>query len=68
MRKKIILLLLLLALFIGFTGCFSFVDWTHNARHIQAWGNDLRALHKSIDRFFLDYDWDDPFLEVDEGY
>ncbi|MGE0432556.1 MAG: hypothetical protein AB7K09_10145 [Planctomycetota bacterium] len=68
MRRKIIALLLAVAFTVGTTGCFSFVDWTHNKRHLQAWGNKLRDFHKSFDRLFLDYDWDDPTLEYDDGY
>lgn len=67
MRRKLVTALLAAVLMVGFTGCFSFVDWTHNRRHLQAWGNNLDSFHRSFDRFFLDYDWDDPTVEIDHG-
>ena len=67
MKKKLLLLVIIVLIFTASTGCFSFVDWTHNSRHLQAWNNQLRDMHRSLDRFIFDYDWDDPFLEVDDG-
>lgn len=67
MRRFLVAAALCLAL-MGGTGCFSFVDWSHNKAHIQAWGNKLRSFHKSLDRFILDYDWDDPLMTIDDGY
>ena len=68
MKKRIMLALLVVVCLFAFTGCFSFVDWTHNKRHLQAWDRKVKSLHKSFDRFFLDYDWDDTSLGIDEGY
>lgn len=68
MRRKLIAGLCAVVLAVGATGCFSFVDWTHNERHLQAWNKQLRSFHRSFDRFFMDYDWDDPTLGLDDGY
>lgn len=58
--KKIAALALLAVSTLGLSGCFSFVDMEHNANHFAAWDNQLNEAHRSIDRFFFDYDWDDP--------
>ena len=63
MRRKIAAAILALALFVPSVGCFSFVDWTHNKRHVDNWGNQLRSMHKSFDLFFMDYDWEEPNIE-----
>jgi hypothetical protein len=66
MRRKLLTLCLAALLMVGVSGCFSFVDWTHNKRHFQSWDNKLRSFHKSFDRFFMDYDWDDPTIGMDD--
>ncbi len=68
MKKRIILALLVVVCLFAFTGCFSFVDWTHNKNHLRSWDKKVSSLHKSFDRFFLDYDWDDTSINLDEGY
>ncbi len=68
MRRFLVVAVLSLAVFFGSTGCFSFVDWSHNKMHLKAWEVQLRSFHKSFDRLILDYDWDDPTLHVDDGF
>ncbi len=60
MLKKLFFGLLLLVSSFGLSGCFSLVDWEHNLNHIKVWNSDLDNMHRSIDRYFFNYDWDDP--------
>jgi hypothetical protein len=64
MRKVIPVLLLV---FIGscLSGCFSFVDWTHNLNHLRAWNEDLDRMHRTLDRFMFNYDYDDPSRDIE---
>lgn len=64
MRKFAAVMLLVVAgLSVG--GCFSFVDWTHNLNHLRAWNQDLDRMHRTMDRFFFNYDYDDPSLDIE---
>jgi hypothetical protein len=58
--KKLAAFALLAIAAVGFSGCFSLVDWEHNKNQLRVWNNGLDSAHRSIDRFFFDYDWDDP--------
>jgi|GEM_PF-1881316 len=58
--KKIAALALFALAATGLSGCFSFVDMEHNENHFTVWDQQLDDAHRSIDRFFFDYDWDDP--------
>lgn len=61
MRRRLIAVLLsLVVVGVVNVGCFSFVSWKHNENHLHAWENRLVSMHKSIDYFLLDYNWDDP--------
>lgn len=57
--------LLLAVVSLGLSGCFSFVDWQHNLNHFRAWNEDLDRMHRSIDRFFFNYDYDDPSRDIE---
>lgn len=63
MRKPIAVLLLVLVA-TTLTGCFSFVDWNHNLNHLRAWNEDLDRMHRTFDRFFFNYDYDDPSRDI----
>lgn len=58
--KKVIALCLMVCATAGLSGCFSLVDWEHNKNHMRVFNSNLNDMHRSIDRFFFDYDWDDP--------
>lgn len=63
MRK--LLLLAIIAIGTSFTtGCFSFVDWQHNLNHLRAWNEDLDRMHRTIDRYIFNYDYDDPSRDI----
>ena len=47
------------------TGCFSFVDWTHNLNQLRAWNEDLDSMHRTGDRFVFNYDYDDPSRSIE---
>lgn len=63
MRKSLIVLSLV---FLGtsLSGCFSFVDWEHNLNHLRAWNEDLESMHHSFDRYFFNYDYEDPSRDI----
>jgi hypothetical protein len=63
MRKSIAVLVLVFVA-TAMSGCFSFVDWTHNLNHLRAWNEDLDRMHRSFDRFFFNYDYDDPSRNI----
>ncbi|NUQ34878.1 MAG: hypothetical protein HUU29_08055 [Planctomycetaceae bacterium] len=58
--KKFVLALLLAFGALGTSGCFSIIDWEHNLNHLRIWNNNLDNMHRDIDYFFFDYDWNDP--------
>ncbi len=62
--RKTVAVLLLVFVASSLSGCFSFVDWTHNLNHFRAWGEDLDRAHRSVDRIFLNYDYDDPSRDI----
>ena len=64
MRK--LLLLVIVAIATSFTtGCFSFVDWEHNLNHLKAWNEDLDRIHRTIDRYIFNYDYEDPSRDIE---
>ena len=60
MLRKLAVLVLLGAVSVGLGGCFT-MDADHNARMIRSWHNDVKDLHKLTDKYFWNYDADDPF-------
>ena len=67
MRKlsKSVAVLLLVFVASSLSGCFSFVDWTHNLNHLRAWNEDLDNMHRTFDRFVFNYDYDDPSRDIE---
>lgn len=63
--KKLFALALLATATAGLSGCFSVIDWEHNKNHMRAWNHGFSRAHSTIDRFFFDYDWDDPTRSYD---
>ena len=62
MLRKLAVLVLLGGISIGLGGCFT-INSEHNARIIRTWYNDLEEMHKTTDKYFWNYDEDDPFGE-----
>ena len=62
--KRIIILALLAFCATTATGCFSLVDWEHNNNHLKVWNKELDDMHRDIDYFFFDYDWNDPSQDL----
>lgn len=60
MIRKLVLLFALISLVLGSMGCLS-SDHRHNRRHMWAIDRDIEMLHKTTDRHFFNYDWDDPY-------
>ena len=60
MLKRWILCLAFAALIFGSVGCLS-SDHRHNRRHMWALDHDLEMLHRTTDRHFFNFDWDDPY-------
>jgi hypothetical protein len=72
MKKKVALFLALCVGSAAFAGCTSFPptsdSWVpvfnHNGGDVwRAWMGDLSDLQKFTDKYFLNYDYDDPFNE-----
>lgn len=63
--RKFVAVLLLMFVGVSVGGCFSFVDWTHNLNHLRSWNEDLDRMHRSMDRFFFNYDYDDPSRDIE---
>lgn len=59
---RLLCIFVLLACLLMVVGC-SFTDKTHNLKHWKAFKQDLELLHEDIDRYFLNYDENDPFRE-----
>lgn len=64
MRNVTAILLLVVGAF-GLSGCFSFVDWEHNLNHLKAWNEDLDDMHRTTDRIFFNFDYEDPSRDIE---
>jgi hypothetical protein len=61
MLKRFMLCAILFTLSLAsFVGCLS-SDHRHNRRHMWALDHDLEMLHRTTDRHFFNFDWDDPY-------
>ena len=60
MFKKFMLAAVLLMMALSTIGCLS-TDQRHNRRHMWAIDRDIESLHRTTDRHFFNYDWDDPY-------
>lgn len=40
-----------------------FVDNRHMLTHMEVILKDMRKMHKFWDRYFMNYDWDDPYID-----
>ena len=64
MKKRFASLLALCAVASAFAGCTIFPPTGENLRDImRSWGNDVSELQKLTDKYFFNYDYDDPFNE-----
>ena len=63
MRRFLALAALLFVAF-GAAGCKSTWDfWKEDVKNKTAvWRRDLHSAHRTFDRYFLNYDWEDPYL------
>ena len=39
-----------------------FIDNRHLMTHMEVWLKDFRDMHRFWDRYFMNYDWDDPYI------
>ena len=59
-RRLSTLIVLLLA--VSLTGCI--LPFTEHSKDVTAkWGKDLDAMHRKWDRYFLNLDWNDPWMD-----
>lgn len=58
--RKLVLLAVFTGLIFSAIGCLS-SDHRHNRRHMWAFDRDIENLHRTTDRHFFNYDWDDPY-------
>jgi len=64
MKRKLALVLVLASAAAGVAGCTVFPPTAESPGMIlRAWWRDLGDIQKSIDKHFLNYDYDDPFNE-----
>lgn len=40
-----------------------FYDTQHSASHLEVMLRDFRKMHRFFDRHFMNYDWDDPYID-----
>ncbi|MCI0586894.1 MAG: hypothetical protein L0323_08660 [Planctomycetes bacterium] len=77
MRRPFALAVLAVAAFVG-AGCSYFAPfvadpwgkskawvgyWDYDlSTKLRVWDRDLHSAHRTIDRYFFNYDWEDPYL------
>ena len=62
MKKAIIILIMLMILF-TLGGCPFFVSAAHTRAHKRVNANGFTEIHKFIDLYFWNYDWEDPYAQ-----
>jgi len=61
--KRLFSLVLLAALAFTAVGCSTLNFWAEDTGNkIKVWRRDLHHAHKTFDWYFLNYNWDDPYL------
>jgi hypothetical protein len=64
MKRKLALVLVLASAAAGVAGCTVFPPTAESPGMVlRAWWRDLGDIQKTIDKHFLNYDYDDPFNE-----
>jgi hypothetical protein len=64
MKKKVALLLALCAVPAAVAGCTCFPPTSESPGAVwRAWWRDVGEMQKFTDKYFLNYDYDDPFNE-----
>jgi len=62
MLRKLVIVAVLSMVMVGLGGCFT-IDTDHGASHFRSWYKDLKDLHVLTDKYFWNYDANDPFEE-----
>jgi hypothetical protein len=62
MLKKLLVVAVLSLVVMGLGGCFT-LSSSHNAAHFRSWYQDLIDLHEVTDKYFLNFDHNDPLEE-----
>jgi hypothetical protein len=62
MLKKLVIVAVLAMVAAGLGGCFT-LDPQHSAAHFRSWYQDVKDLHVLTDKYFWNYDANDPFEE-----
>ncbi len=64
MLKKMVIIAVLAMCMVSMGGCLILsIDPEHQASHIRSWYQDLKDLDVLTDKYFLNYDANDPFEE-----
>ncbi len=62
MVRRIVLCFGLLGVVVGLSGCFS-LNWDEDIRQINHYGKSADEIRKLTNKYFWDYDQDDPFAD-----
>lgn len=61
MIRRVAISLGLLAAVSGLGGCFSLTNWDDDVRMINKWGSDLDDMRVLTNKYFFNYDANDPY-------
>ena len=62
MLRKLVVAAVLAMAVVGIGGCFT-MDSDHNASLFRSWYQDIKDMHVLTDKYFWNYDANDPFEE-----
>ena len=62
MVRRLVLSAGLLSVVVALSGCFS-LSWDEDVRQINHYGKSFDEVRKLTNKYFWDYDQDDPFVE-----
>ncbi|HET6201819.1 MAG TPA: hypothetical protein VFI25_03325 [Planctomycetota bacterium] len=61
--RRILAAAVLALLAFGAAGCRTIGFWVEDvSNHVTVMRRDLNSVHRTFDRYFLNYDWEDPYL------
>ncbi|MCE9637881.1 MAG: hypothetical protein K8T90_19445 [Planctomycetes bacterium] len=61
MIRKLVVSAGLLAVVGALGGCFSLTNWDEDTRMINKWGSDMDSMRTLTNKYFFNYDANDPY-------